>query len=119
MNTVKRGVFTGAAAFGFLKAWNGNRKVNTALRRKRKGKPLSKEQERLIAELEGKEPEVTDVLQYLKSKTVWAAIVVEAWGLVQVFLEGGVFTKEAVSTLVIGIVMVILRRVTNQPLSAK
>lgn len=51
MNTVKRGVFTGAAAFGFLKAWNSNRKANKARRRKRKGKELTPEQERLIVEL--------------------------------------------------------------------
>lgn len=50
MNTIKRGVFTGAAAFGFLKAMNTNRKVNRALRRKRKGKTLTEEQEQLVAE---------------------------------------------------------------------
>lgn len=51
MNTVKRGVFTGAAAFGFLKAWRQNFKANRARRRKRKGKELTPEQERLISEL--------------------------------------------------------------------
>jgi hypothetical protein len=50
VTTVKQGVFAGAAAFGFLKAANQNRKTNRALRRKARGKELTPEQERLVAD---------------------------------------------------------------------
>ena len=97
MSAVKRGVFTGAAAFGFLKAWNGNRKVNKALRRKRKGKPLSKEQERLIAGLKGREPEA--LMQGYKTYT---GIVVAALGMVLGWMGIGGEEASTLSAQIVG-----------------
>ena len=79
-------------------------------RRKRKGLPPLETTE---------EQDVQAIIGAFKSKTIWVAIVVEAWGLVQVFLEGGVFTRESVSALVLGILMIVLRSITNTSLSAK
>lgn len=55
----------------------------------------------------------------LKSKTIWFGIATEAWGLAQVFLADGTFTKEAIISLISGVVIIILRTVTSVPLAAK
>lgn len=51
VDPITQGMRRGAAVFGFFAAMNRNRKANKARRRKRKGKELTPEQERLIVEL--------------------------------------------------------------------
>ena len=99
MTTIKQGVFTGAAVFGFLKAWNGNRKTNKALRRKRKGKELTPEQGQLLAKYNGQLPEEIEVMQGFKTYT---GIAVAAIGMVLGWLGVGETDSAALSAQIVG-----------------
>ncbi len=87
---------------------NIKKKLNK--RRARLGKPLF-----IINE----ERDVDAVLKSLKSKTIWFGIATGAWGLAQVFLAAGNWSTEAIVSLVSGIIIIILRAVTTQPLAEK
>ena len=55
----------------------------------------------------------------LKSKTVWLGIATSIWGAVQVFLQAGDFSTEAIVSLATGVVIIVLRAVTTKPLAEK
>lgn len=59
------------------------------------------------------------MLKALKSKTVLFGIATSVWGVVQVFLAAGDFSREAIVSLASGIIIIVLRAATTQPLSAK
>lgn len=59
------------------------------------------------------------IIQAFKSKTVWLGILSSAWGLVQGFMAAGDFSREAVTALGTGILIIALRAVTTKPLSQK
>ena len=84
------------------------RKLNK--RRARKGKPLLEINE---------QQEEEAMIGALKSKTVWFGIATSAWGLVQIFIQAGDFSREALVSLVSGIVIIVLRAVTTKPLDEK
>lgn len=80
-------------------------------RRARKGKPL----------LEiNQEHDVKTIIGAMRSKTIWFGVLTEIWGLIQTFaVDGGQFTPENIVTLVSGVVIIVLRAVTNKSLADK
>ena len=54
------------------------------------------------------------------SKTVWAGIIevlIGALGLVATFLAAGNYTPEAIVLLVVGVLTIVLRLITSQPIA--
>lgn len=79
-------------------------------RRARKGKPL----------LEiNQEKDLKALIGSLFSKTIWFGVLTEVWGIAQVFMANGDFSVEAIVTMVSGVVIIVLRAVTNKPLAEK
>ena len=83
----------------------------------RRAKKLGKQFKRLFELLE--KVERRHLMSALKSKTVWFGIVTEIWGVAQVLLGGGDFSREAIVSLVTGALIIILRAVTTTPLASK
>lgn len=66
----------------------------------------------------------TDVLgkPWYKSKTVWAGLLemlIGSLGLIATFLDAGNFTASAIVLLVVGILKIVLRYLTDEPLALK
>jgi len=66
-----------------------------------------------------KEITVDSILSSLRSRTIWLGIATQAWGLTQIFLADGVFTTQAIVSLVTGVAIIFLRAVTTVPLADK
>jgi hypothetical protein len=86
------------------------------IKARRKARKAARKGKDLLLPPEGVEKEV---LQALKSKTIWLGVVTEIWGLVQVILADGNFTAESIVTLLSGVAIIVLRAVTTKPLAAK
>lgn len=59
---------------------------------------------------------------WFKSKTVWAGIIemlIGSLGIIATFLEAGDFTLPSIVLLIVGILKIVLRYVTDTPLAIK
>ena len=128
------GKFVGEAAVSAIRSWNplspeayARRDRNKAFRKARKkakrGETLTEDEYEIFQQIAGGEfltqDEDKQMFQALKSKTVLFGILTSAWGVVQVFLAAGDFSREAIVALVSGVVIIVLRAVTTTSLAQK
>jgi hypothetical protein len=58
-------------------------------------------------------------MHIFKSKTIWFGITQELWALWELFANGGAIDGDVILPVLTGIVTIILRAVTKEPLSQK